>query len=40
MCVAVLGLSHGMWDLSLWQAGSAVVVHGLSCPVTCGLLVP
>ena len=25
---------------SLWQMDSLVVVHGLSCPVACGILVP
>jgi len=24
----------------LWHAGSLVVVHGLSCPVACGILIP
>ena len=28
--MATLGLSCGTWDLSLWQAGSFVVVHRFS----------
>ena len=44
--LAALGVSCSMWDLSLqftdsqlWHAGSAVVVHGLSCSMAYGILV-
>ena len=30
----------GMWVLYLRHMSSVVVAHGLSCPATCGILVP
>ena len=43
--LAALGLSRGtwdlhyiMWDLLLWCLGSAVVDHGLRCPMACRIL--
>ena len=47
--VAAHGIFHrGAWALSSWRVGSSwqcagfslVVVHGLSCPVACGIPVP
>ena len=32
--------SYGMWAQQLQQVGSLVVVHGFSCPMACGILVP
>ena len=47
ICLAASGLSCSIWelhcimqDLSLWYMGSLVLVHGLSCPMICGILVP
>ena len=34
------GLRFRMQDLSLWCAGSVVVMHGLSCSMSYGILVP
>ena len=32
------GFSHcSTWALQLWLIGSVVVVHGLSCPMACGI---
>ena len=38
-CVGSL-LRRSGFSLLLWHMGSVVVVHGLSCPVACGILVP
>ena len=39
--LATSGLSCGTRDLLLWRVGfSLVVAYGLSCPATCGILVP
>ena len=47
ICLAVSGLICGMRDLcwvmqtlQLWHKRSVVEVHGLSCSVACGILVP
>ena len=32
--------SCGVWALWLWPTCSGVVAHGLSCPASCGILVP
>ena len=29
---------HGVWALGMWQSGSVVVAHGLSCPMAYGIL--
>ena len=39
----VLVLAHGVFCCGTWapeHMGSVVAVHGLSCPVACGILVP
>ena len=38
--VAVLGLLSSCGTQALEREGPVVVVHGLSCPVACGILVP
>ena len=51
VCLAVLALSCGTWDLCCimrdlsqpvcaLHAGFCLAVHGLGCPVACGVLVP
>lgn len=36
--MVLLGLSCGMWALSLQRTGSVIVAHRLSCSVACRIL--